>query len=85
VVVIGVAPHFERVRRNPRARRFVEGVTAGATGAIGGAAILLAARVLTDARAIAIATVAVLAIATRLRVPEPLVVLAAGLLGVALA
>jgi chromate transporter len=85
IVVIAVAPHFERVRRNPRARRFVEGITAGATGAIGGAAILLAARVLTDTRSIAIAVVAVLAIATRLRIPEPFVVLAAAAVGIMLA
>jgi chromate transporter len=84
LVVIVVAPHFERVRRNKGARRFIDGVTAGATGAIAGAAALLSARVLTDVRAVAIAVAVVIAIATRLRVPEPLAIAGAGVLGVML-
>jgi chromate transporter len=84
LVVIIVAPHFERVRQNKGARRFIDGVTAGATGAIAGAAALLSARVLTDVRAVAIAVAVVIAIATRLRVPEPLAIAGAGILGVVL-
>ena len=84
LVVVVVAPYFDRVRRNAGARRFIDGITAGATGAIGGAAALLSARVLTDAPAVAIAVVVVLATATRLRVPEPVAIAGAGLLGVLL-
>ena len=84
LVVLVVAPHFERVRRNATVHLFVSGVTAGATGAIAGAAALLGTRVLTDVRAVAIAVVVILAIATRLRMPEPLAIAGAGVIGVVL-
>jgi chromate transporter len=78
------APHFKRWSQNQSIRAFVDGVTAAATGAIAGAAFVLGRRAITDASTLAIA-LAVLAIAWRLRkVPEPSLILLAGIVGVLL-
>jgi chromate transporter len=78
------APHFNRLSRNQTIRAFVDGVTAAATGAIAGAALVLGRRAIVDAGALLIA-VAVLLVAWRFRrLPEPAVILAAGVAGVLL-
>jgi chromate transporter len=78
------APHFRRWSRNRAVRAFVEGVTAAATGAIAGAAFVLGRRALVDATTVAIAFL-VLGAAWRFRkVREPLLILAAGIVGVVL-
>ena len=65
-----------------RIRAFVDGVTAAATGAIAGAAFVLGRRAIVDAGSLAIA-LAAFAVAWRLRkVPEPLMIAAAGIVGV---
>jgi chromate transporter len=62
----------------------VEGVTAAATGAIAGAAFVLGRRAITDGSTVAIALVT-LAIASRLRrMPEPVLILLAGIVGILL-
>jgi chromate transporter len=78
------APYYRRYAKNPRIKAFVAGVTAAATGAIAGAAYVLARRALIDGPTILIglATFAILFLVRKL--PEPLVILAAGLLGFAL-
>jgi len=83
LVVLLVGPHFERIVRDARVRRFVLGVTAGATGAIAGAAALLSSRTITDTRTVAIAVAVILAIGTSLRVREPFAIAGAALLGIA--
>jgi chromate transporter len=79
--VIIPAPHFRRIARNRPIKAFVDGVTAAATGAIAGAAVVLGRRALVDPPTvlIALATLAVL-IGVR-KVPEPLVILASGAIG----
>jgi chromate transporter len=78
------APHFKRWSRNPSIHAFVEGVTAAATGAIAGAAFVLGRRAIVDLTALSIATVT-LAVAFRFkRVPEPVLIVVAGLAGVLL-
>jgi chromate transporter len=78
------APYYRRYARNPQIKAFVGGVTAAATGAIGGAAFVLARRALVDLPTVLIclATLAILFKARKL--PEPVVILAAGLAGLAL-
>ena len=83
LLVVIVAPHFERIRRNARARAFVDGVTAGATGAIAGAALLLSMRVLTSVEAAVIAMAVVVLTSARVRCPEPLAIVAAATAGIA--
>jgi chromate transporter len=78
------APHFRRWSQNGDIRAFVDGVTAAATGAIAGAAFVLGRRAIVDAGTLAIAAVALL-VAWRFRkVPEPLMIVAAGIVGVLL-
>src|SRR2546428_516737 len=48
LVVVLVAPHFHRVAKNRPVKAFVDGVTAAATGAIAGAAVILGRRSLLD-------------------------------------
>ena len=79
--VILPAPYFRRFARNPQVHAFVDGVTAAATGAIAGAAFVLGRRAITDVGA-AIICIAVFAILARTkRIPEPLVIVAAGIVG----
>jgi chromate transporter len=78
------APYFRRWSRNEAIRAFVDGVTAAATGAIAGAAFVLGRRAIVDLGTLAIA-LAALAVAWRFRkVPEPLTILVAGIVGVLL-
>ncbi len=75
------APHFHRLAKNVRVKAFVDGVTAAATGAIVGAAVVLGRRALVDAVTVAVALVALAVLVKLKRVPEPAVVVAAGLVG----
>lgn len=78
------APHFRRWSRNRGVRGFVDGVTGAATGAIAGAAFVLGRRAIVDVATLAIAVIA-LGVAWRFRkVPEPLLIAAAGAMGVLL-
>jgi len=76
------APHFRRLSRNRSLKAFVDGVTAAATGAIAGAAFVLGRRALVDVTTVAIALGALLVLTRFRRVPEPLLIAAAGVLGI---
>jgi chromate transporter len=82
--VIIPAPHFRRWSANRSIRAFIDGVTAAATGAIVGAVFVLARRSIHDVPTAVIAVV-VLAAALRLKkVPEPVLIAAAGAVGLLL-
>jgi chromate transporter len=82
--VVIPATYFRRAVHAPRVRAFVEGVTAAATGAIAGAAFVLGRRAIVDVPSAVIA-LATLGALLRLRsVPEPLVIVAAGVVGLVL-
>ncbi len=83
LVVVLVAPHFRRLAANVQVKAFVDGVTAAATGAIAGAVVVLGRRALIDVPTVLIC-VLTLALTLRGKVPEPLVILAAGAGGFAL-
>jgi chromate transporter len=83
--VIIPAPYFRRFADNPRVKAFVDGVTAAATGAIAGAAFVLGRRALIDLTTVAIAAATWLVFARFKKLPEPLVILAAGVAGLILA
>ena len=76
------APWFSRNRENPQLKAFVQGATAAATGAIAGAVVLIALRAIYDVPTTLLA-VATFAVLWRFRLPEPIVVVAAGLIGLA--
>jgi len=62
-------------------KAFVKGVTAAAAGAIAGACFVLARRAIFDLPTLLLGLVT-LAIVTRFKLPEPVVIIAAGLLGI---
>jgi chromate transporter len=82
--VVLLAPLYVRVRHMMRIRWFVDGVTAAATGAIAGSVFVLGQRALPDVASIAIAVVTLVLLLTRRPVPEPLLIIAAGLAGLVL-
>jgi chromate transporter len=82
--VVIPAPYFRRVADNPRVRAFVDGVTAAATGAIAGAAFVLGRRALIDVTTVILAVATWLIFTRFKKVPEPLVILVAGLAGLVL-
>ena len=67
-----------------RVKAFVDGVTAAATGAIAGAAFVLGRRSLVDVPTIVIGLATLLILTYVKKVPEPLVIVAAGVIGLAL-
>ena len=83
VFTIVPAPWFARHRDDPQLRAFVAGTTAAASGAIAGAVFVLGARSIVDVPTAAIALVG-LVLLVRWRVQEPLLVIGAGLAGLAL-
>ena len=74
------APWFSRNRDNALLKAFVLGATAAATGAIAGAVLLLARRAIYDVPTALVALVS-LALLWRFKVPEPILVAAAGVVG----
>lgn len=78
------APYFKRYGKLPAVAAFVAGVTAAAVGAIAGAVVVLGRRSVVDLPTAAIAVGTVVLLWNFKRVPEPLVVLGAGLLGLVL-
>lgn len=85
VLTLVLAPHYERLKGDPRVRAFVNGVTAAAAGAIAGATFVLGRRALVDLPTAIIAGVTLLVLLKARRAPEPLVILGAGGVGVLLA
>jgi chromate transporter len=78
------APYFRRFSKNPSIKAFVDGVTAAATGAIAGAAFVLGRRALLDIPTVLIALVTVGLLLKFKKLQEPLIIAAAGLVGVVL-
>jgi chromate transporter len=82
--VIIPANYFRRSVHNPSVKAFVDGVTAAATGAIAGAAFVLGRRAVIDLPT-AVICLATLLMLTKVKgIPEPLVILAAGVVGLVL-
>jgi chromate transporter len=81
LIVILAAPYYRRFAGNPQVKAFVQGVTAAAVGAIAGAVVILARRSLVDWVTVAIAVVVLGALLKAKKLPEPLLILAAGIIG----
>ena len=82
--VIIPAPHFRRFAGNRRVKAFVDGVSAAATGAIAGAAFVLGRRALVDLTTVVIAVLTWVVFTRFKKLPEPLVIAAAGVAGLIL-
>ena len=83
--VIVPAPHFSRLSAEPRLKSFVDGVTAGAAGAIIGAVFVLARRAIVDLPTLTIFAATLTALLTLKRVPEPVLIALVGIGSVLLA
>ncbi|OGB99462.1 MAG: chromate transporter [candidate division NC10 bacterium RIFCSPLOWO2_12_FULL_66_18] len=81
--VIIPSPWFKRHMNQPQLSAFVAGVTAAATGAIAGAAFVLGRRAIIDIPTGVIALLT-LGVVWRWKVPEPLLIAAAGIAGLLL-
>ncbi|MDB4881338.1 MAG: chromate transporter, chromate ion transporter family [Gemmatimonadetes bacterium] len=82
LIVVSVARWFHHVAANPQLRAAVAGVTAAATGAIAGAVVVLGRRAVTDLPTALIFAAALFVVVRVKRVPEPVILLGAGVLGV---
>ena len=81
VVIVG--PLYRRFSKNEQIRAFVQGVTAAATGAIAGAVVVLGKHSIHDYWTAGIAVTTFL-ILIKWKIPEPLIIAVAGLLGIAI-
>lgn len=82
VLTVWLAPHYGRLKTNRHVRAFVDGVTAAATGAIAGAAFVLGRRAVVDMPTAIIAASTLVLLLRAKRIPEPFVILTAGIVGV---
>jgi chromate transporter len=84
VLTVIPAPWFVRHRNNAQLRAFSDGATAAASGAIAGAVVVLGQRAIVDVATAAIGLTS-LGLLWRFKIPEPLLVVIAGLAGLVLA
>src|SRR5947209_5149652 len=84
LIVIFGAPYYHRFAQNRQVKAFVQGVTAAAVGAIAGAAFILGRRALVDFPTVLIALVSFVLLRRAKKIPEPLLILAAGIAGLLL-
>ena len=81
-IVLFGAPYYRRFAQNRQVKAFVQGVTAAAVGAIAGAAYILARRSLIDIPTLVIGVATLALLMSTKKVPEPVIILGAGVLGV---
>lgn len=77
--VVIPAPFYSRFADNPRLKAFIGGVTAAATGAIAGAAFVLARRAIVDLPTVLIFAATLACLVWLKRIPEPVVIAVAGI------
>lgn len=75
------APYFKKYGKHPAIKAFVDGVTAAAIGAIAGAVFVLGKRQLTDLISWIIAITTVVVLLRFKKIPEPLVIIVAAIIG----
>ena len=84
LIVIFGAPYYHRFAQNPQVKAFVQGVTAAAVGAIAGAAYILGRKALVDLPTVLIGMTTFILLRKAKKIPEPLLILAAGVAGLLL-
>ena len=83
ILTVVPAPLFRRYGQRPALAAVVRGVTAGAVGAIAGAVFVLGRGAIVDVRTALVAAATLVTRRLLPRVPEPLLVLGAALVGIA--
>ncbi len=78
------APYFKKYGKHPAIKAFVDGVTAAAIGAIAGAVLVLGRRTLIDTSTAIIALVTLLLLYRFKKLPEPIVIAGAAIIGILL-
>jgi chromate transporter len=81
LIVLIAAPFYRRFTKNPYVNAFVKGVTAAAVGAITGAVFILGSRTLIDWNSLLIAGTSLGILSLTKKIPEPVLILMAGLVG----
>lgn len=76
------APYFKKYGKLPAIRAFVDGITAAAVGAITGSVLVIARRSIVDWPTLLMTVVTIALLWRFKRLPEPVVVLAAAIIGV---
>ena len=84
-VVVLAAPHYRRFVANVRVKAFVQGVTAGAVGAVAGSVVVLARRALIDLPTVLVFGGTLLALWRVKKLPEPVVIALSALVGIVIA
>lgn len=79
--VVLAAPAFRKYGKRPAIAAFVQGVTAAAIGAITGAVVVLGRRTITDVPTLILGLVTVFLLWRWKKIPEPLIVLGAAVVG----
>ena len=82
--VVLLAPGFRRIMASPVLRAAVDGVTAAAAGALAGAVVVLGRRALVDPATWLIGIATLVLLWKVRRIPEPLLIVAAGVVGLVL-
>ena len=84
LLVVFVAPYYRRFAQNPQVKAFVQGVTAAAVGAIAGAAVILSRRAVADVPTAIVALTVLAALLWLKKIPEPALIVVAGIVGILL-
>jgi len=84
VLTVVPAAYFKKYGRRPAIQAFVAGITAAAIGALSGAVVVLAQRTLVDVPTVLLAVATALVLWCVKRASEPLLILVATVVGVAL-
>lgn len=82
LVVVLAAPFYTRIRDRVGVRAFVEGITAGATGALAGAVVVLGRRAIVDIETVLFCVIAFALLSVKVKIPEPVIIVVAGIIGV---
>lgn len=81
--VVIPTPYYERFANNAQLKAFISGITAATVGAIGGAVVILGKGTIVDMPTALIGLIT-LGLLAAFKIPEPLIILAAGLIGLVL-
>lgn len=77
-----LAPSFKKIAQNKSVKAFVEGITATVIGVLVGSVIIIAKRSIIDVNTALIAIATILALLFVKKLPEPLIILIAAIVGV---
>ena len=78
------APYFKKYGKNPSIKAFVDGITAAVIGALTGSVIVIASRSIRDLPTAFIALIVMIILFKTNKVKEPIIILAASLIGLIL-